>query len=76
MSARTAVTRIIGTIHRLRACVSDHMLLFRGAYELMIVYMAQGCSSYLFQKALAAVGRKFSEPIWFAICDFIHTVSP
>ena len=64
------------TGNELRACVSDHMLLFRGAYELMTVYMAQGYSSYLFQKALAAVGRKFSEPIWFAICDFIHTVSP
>ncbi len=52
------------------------MLLFRGAYELMIVYMAQAYSPYLFQKTLAAVGRKFSEPIWFAICDFIQTASP
>ena len=50
--------------------------LFRGAYELMTIYGAQGYSPHLFRSALAALGSKFSEPLWFAISAFIGTVTP
>ena len=76
MSSRTATARIIGTLHRLRACVTDHLHLFRGAYELMAIYRARGYSPHLFRSALAALGCKFSEPLWFALSAFMGTAMP
>ena len=39
-------------------------------------FKAQVYSPHLFRSALAALGSKFSEPLWFAISAFIGTVTP
>ena len=66
------MSRILGTLHRLRACVRDPAHRLRGAYELLVVYEAQGYTLRLFQKALSALARKFNEPFWFAVDRLIR----
>ena len=72
MSDRTAMSRILGTLHRLRACVREPAHRLRGAYELLVVYEAQGYTPRLFQNALSALARKFNEPFWFAVDRLIR----
>ena len=74
MSKKTALSRIIGTLHRLRACTTAPYFRFRGAYELMIVYEAQGYTPLLFATALSHIGHKFSETLWLAIARFIYDI--
>ena len=72
VSDRTAVSRILGTLHRLRACVDTPAHRLRGAYELLVVYEAQGYPQRLFCDALRALGNKFKEPSWFAVSRLIR----
>ena len=72
MSDRTAMSRILGTLHRLRACVDTPAHRLRGAYELLVVYEAQGYPQHLFCDALRALGNKFKEPSWFAVSRLIR----
>ena len=44
------------------------------AYELMIVYEAQGYTPLLFATALSHIGHKFSETLWLAIARFIYDI--
>ena len=67
MTRRTAVARMVSTLHRLRACVRSVEHRFRGCYELSVVYAAQGYPVSEFCRALTQMAQKFSEPIWSAV---------
>ena len=77
MSRSSAITKVLGALHRLRRTVEEPALVVVNTLQLAVVYRQQGYSAGIFAAALGRLQQRFPEgPIWSHIIPLIYGLIP